>query len=321
MAGAHRQRVAVLRGGPSEEYELSMRHGAEIIAALAAMPNYEPIDVTIAKSGVWLVHGFERTPQQALDHVDVVYIALRGHYGEDGGVQRTVSRLSIPYVGSRPYPSSIAMHKMLTKEHVRNIGVHLAPHMRATKTGVSDVAATAALITTLFQGPYILKPMRGGSGIGQLEASSAVSIAQALRTMFDTYDDVLVEQKIIGRSVTCGVIEGLRGASHYTTPVVEIVYEDDAPQSIYRAHKEVPARISRAAKEVVAEAAKRAHATLGLSGLSRTDFVVTNDDTVVFLETNTLPVLTGDSPLTAGLTALGVETDELLPHLLRGALR
>ncbi len=79
-------RVAVLRGGPSSEYEVSLKTGA---AALAHIPRerFEPFDVFIDRAGVWYESGCARAPHAILRNAGAVFNALHGEWGEDGGVQ------------------------------------------------------------------------------------------------------------------------------------------------------------------------------------------------------------------------------------------
>ncbi len=126
-------RVAVLRGGPSEEFEVSLRTGAEVLRAIDKS-RFEPIDITITRSGEWLHEGRTRYPEHVIPTFDVVFIALHGAYGEDGRVQRLLDRYGVSYTGSGAYASSIAMHKGYTKEHVQGLSFMLPQHATLTKS-------------------------------------------------------------------------------------------------------------------------------------------------------------------------------------------
>lgn len=98
----HKIRVAVLRGGISDEYQVSLWTGAAVLENLDK-ELFEPIDVIISKSGEWLIDGRVRMPEQILHCVDVVFNALHGTYGEDGTVQRLLSKYAVPYTGSKAF--------------------------------------------------------------------------------------------------------------------------------------------------------------------------------------------------------------------------
>ena len=90
-------KVAVLRGGPSSKYDISLKSGHEVLSYLREMPEkYDPIDIFISKDGDWHKFGIVEEPHQALQHVDVVWNGLHGAYGEDGQVQRLLESMNVP---------------------------------------------------------------------------------------------------------------------------------------------------------------------------------------------------------------------------------
>ena len=214
--------VAVLRGGPSAEYEVSVQTGAGVIDALKS-EEFAVTDVMITRSGQWLVNGFIKEPEQALVGVDVVFIALHGSYGEDGTVQRLLERLSIPYTGSQPYASAIAMNKDLTKGYLKKINIKTPTHMRVTKEGVTDPSQTAISIGELFGPKYVIKPTSGGSSIGMRLAENPHELGVVLRELLVDHDDLLIEEYIVGREATVGILENYREQKWYHLPSVEII--------------------------------------------------------------------------------------------------
>ncbi len=121
-------RAAILRGGLSDEYSVSLQTGAAVLDAVDRT-RFSPLDVLITKTGEWFVDGIRKSPEHVLPTIDVVFIALHGAYGEDGTVQRLLDRYKVPYTGSRAYASGIAMHKAITKEHIKSLPVKRARHM------------------------------------------------------------------------------------------------------------------------------------------------------------------------------------------------
>ena len=315
MSTQHKPRIVVLRGGPSEEHALSMQNGAEVLSVLRAEGKVDVIDVVVTKQGDWLENGFVRTPAQVLDRVDGVYIGMHGLYGEDGKVQREIERHGVRYVGSRPFQSSVGLHKMLAKEHLGSDMVRLPRHLRLTKQGISDKHATATMLERLLGPRLIFKPLFGGSGIGTTRAVGGIEILGALEEILANYDEILVEELISGTDVTCGILEGYRGEDLYAAPVVELVFDTAGSDSVFTAEKIVPGRFTKAIKDEIAAAAVKIHKKLELSDLSRSDFVVTPNGDIYFLEVNTLPALTNDSPLLAGLTSVGATQSEIVCHV------
>src|SRR3990172_1010615 len=116
--------VAVLRGGPSSEYDVSLKTGASVLEALDK-EKYEPRDIFISRGGQWHLHGVEVAPERALFGADVAFNALHGEYGEDGSVQRLLERLGMPYTGSGAAGSAVAFNKNRTRELARKLGVKI----------------------------------------------------------------------------------------------------------------------------------------------------------------------------------------------------
>jgi len=313
-----------LRGGPSEEHEVSMKTGAAVLEALQNLA-ISHNDIVINRRGEWLLHGIERAPADALFATDVVFIALHGQYGEDGTVQRLLDRLGVPYVGSRAYPSALAMNKILTKEILRDHKIKSPAHLRVTKAG-TDVRRMVATIAELFGPEYIVKPVTGGSSVDTHYAKNSAELGVILNDIFSRRDEILVEEFISGREATVGVVEGLRGEALYGLPVAEIIpppsHQFFASDVKYdgRTEEICPGRFSRDEKERLTAVALAAHRVLGLSHYSRSDFIVTNKD-VYFLETNTLPGLTQTSLFPQMLSAVGHSFDDFILHLMRTAIK
>ncbi|MEX2341245.1 MAG: ATP-grasp domain-containing protein, partial [Candidatus Paceibacterota bacterium] len=289
-------RVAVLRGGPSQEYEVSLKTGRGVLDSLGRR-DVSTIDILINKQGEWILNGFARRPEEVLAGVEVVFVALHGSYGEDGTVQRILERVGVPYTGSRSYPSAVAMNKILTKEILRSGRLKMPAHMRVSAQG-TDMRRVAATIESLFGPSYVVKPISGGSSIDTVIANGVHELIRALQTLLATHEDVMVEEFISGREATVGIVEGLRGQSHYVLPAIEIVppnahgFFDYEAKYNGQTEEICPGRFSLDEKTSLAEAALQAHNLLGLSQYSRSDFIIGKKGDIYFLETNSLPGLT-----------------------------
>lgn len=321
----NRYRVAVIRGGPSEEYDISMLTGLGVLEAIDRT-HFDPIDVVVTKSGEWLYAGAIRFPEQILSHVDIAFIALHGAYGEDGRIQRLLDRYNIPYTGSKAYPSGIAMNKVLTKDHVRDIGVKVPPHMVVSQDSRKNLYNMAETITDLFGPQYVIKPVSSGSSVGTMMVKNPALLPQALNDALSVYDQVLVEKRIIGKEATGGVINRFRGEDLYALPPVEIIppagsdfYDKDIKYTD-KTQKVCPGCFSRDEKREIERLSKAVHTHLDLSQYSRSDFMVAPDG-IYFLEVNTLPGLTVESLFPKAMVAIGSSYEELIQHLLLDALR
>lgn len=318
-------RVAVLRGGLSDEYDVSLKTGAAVLEHLDR-ERFNPIDVVITRSGEWLADGRAKLPEQVLYTVDVVFNALHGTYGEDGTVQRLLDRYAVPYTGSKAFPSNIAMNKILTKRALEGHGIKMAPHAQVTKESLKDLGRVTEKILTAFGPEYVIKPVASGSSVGTMMVRNPLLLESALKDALSKFDEVMVEARIHGREATCGVAERYRGAPLYAFPPIEIVPPPRAEffdrEVKYNGETEeiCPARFGHAVKKEIEEASKFVHGKLGLSQYSRSDFIVA-DDGIYFLEVNTLPGLTKESLLPKAVHAVGGTYPHFIEHLITDALR
>lgn len=327
MSGtSYKKRVAVLRGGLSSEYAVSMETGKGVLEALAGT-DYDAKDVVISKKGEWLVHGFVKSPEQALLDADIVFIALHGAYGEDGTVQRIIERLALPYTGSNSYASALAMNKALTKEFLKKHTeeITMAPHIKVTKDGSGDIGRLVQNIQELFGPEYVIKPVGGGSSIGTVLVDQ-VNLLKAITASLQENDEIIVEKRIYGKEATAGILENFRSEKFYQLPPIEIVPPPGAlffsADVKYSGETEeiCPGRFTKEEKKGLMDAAQKVHQLLNLRQYSRSDFIVAKDG-IYFLEVNTLPGLTAQSLFPKSMEAVGSSYKELILHLLATASR
>ena len=133
-------------------------------------------------------------------------------------------------------------------------------------------------------------------------------------------DEVMLEQFIAGREFTVGILDGA------ALPVGEIIPPGEVfdYQSKYQAGgaREVfPADLPAADSALLQEYARRVHAVLKLGAYSRTDFRRDHAGAFWCLEANALPGMTATSLLPQAAKAAGIEFEELLERICRGAIR
>ncbi len=318
-----RIRVGVLRGGPSSEYEVSIQSGGTVLRNLPDV--YEGKDIFIDRKGVWHLHGLPRDISEISQHVDVVFNALHGEYGEDGGVQRDLERHGIRYTGSKVFPSVVGMNKRISKEKFAEIGIK-TPRAYYCDHGCS-VDAVVRDVYQMSAPPYIIKPTGAGSSVGVQKANTARELAEYVGEVLSVWDEIMVEECIVGKEATCGVIDNFRDATHYSLIPVEIIPPPDKRFFDYHAKysgvsKEVcPGCFSEEEKEMIQYFAKEAHKAIGARHYSRSDFMIHPKRGVFILELNTLPGLTDESLLPKSLSAIGTSMPQFIDHVLTSALR
>lgn len=317
-------KVAVLRGGPSSEYEVSLKTGAGVLANLPE--HYEGIDVLIDKKGVWHIGGVPIEPSNLLKKADVAFIAMHGEYGEDGTVQRLLESLHIPFTGSGSLASAIGMNKHLAKKRFVDMGIKTPMHRVIKREDYNSNTAKDLWLT--FTQPSVIKPATAGSSVGVTLAHSMKDIEEGLEKAFKVSDKVLVEELIKGREATCGVLEKFRDKDHYALMTVEIVpqkhqafFDYEAKYSGESGATEIcPGNFSKEETSEIQRLAVLAHQAINASHYSRSDFIVHPKRGIYCLEINTLPGLTPASLLPKEMKAVGSSYGELLDHLIKLAL-
>lgn len=320
-------RVGVLRGGPSPEYEVSLKTGATILANLPE--EYEPIDILISKEGAWYTMGTEKNPYDILKTIDVVFNALHGSYGEDGTVQKFLENFGVPYTGSDSLASALGMNKIMSKNVFNKYGLKTPHHIVMEKNKYNDI--TKGMINTINQSlpfPIIIKPVNSGSSLGVVLVDRKSQIKNALKESFAHSPKLMVEEFIDGKEVTCGVIEGFRGEYIYTLLPVEVskhkkllFYDYDSKYKDLESRYKIPGNFKEDEKKHIAETAILIHKALGLRHYSRSDFIFHPKRGLFCLEVNTLPELSHRSSFVKSLEAVGSNIKEFLSHLIETTLR
>lgn len=317
------KRVAVLRGGPSEEYAVSMKSGLGVLQALEEL-GYEHKDIVVTKKGEWLDSGFIREPEKALAAVDTVFIALHGAYGEDGQVQRVLERTKIPFTGSRALSSAIAFNKELTKKTLEPHNINMPRHRTVRRDEYLDMEQLGSFFNTELGNEMFVKPLASGSSFGAHYVTSTQTLKAVLTDLLKQHEAVMVEEFIRGKEATVGVLGDFRNEKEYVLPAIEIVPPDGEPLFSYenkyngKTEEIVPGRFSYHEKAELARLAALVHNEIGCKHYSRSDFIIRDGD-VYFLEVNTLPGLTDQSLFPKAAAAVGLSYPQLIAHLVETA--
>jgi D-alanine-D-alanine ligase len=315
--------VGVLRGGPSGEYDVSLKSGAHVLKNLSD-DRYVPHDIFIDREGQWHYRGLPTTPDKILGQIDVVFNALHGEYGEDGTVQKVLERFAVPFTGSDAFSSAIGMNKILTKGELQELGIRMPQHL-TLELSDENLEDKIYDIFRIFPQPSVIKPAAAGSSIGVVIARSFEEFVEAISQAFAYSPRIIIEEYIRGREATCGVLDRFRGDDHYTLLPVEIVpvegklfYDYDAKYG-GGSIDYCPGNFSEDEKQELQEAARAVHQSLGLRHYSRSDFIVSPRG-IYFLEVNTLPGLMQESTVAKSLDAVGCPFPEFLDHVINLAL-
>lgn len=319
--------VGVLRGGPSSEYEVSLKSGATVLGHLNR-EKFEPRDIFIDRAGIWHVHGAPVTPEAALRGADVAFNIIHGEYGEDGSLHRVLDSLGVPYTGSRASASILAFDKARTKQEIKKLGIKTPRALLVDRNNVGDIEAFALELFRSFPHPAIVKPAIGGSSVGMTLVEHFGAMPFALERAFAVSPRVLIEEFVKGKEATVGVIGDFRNEKTYALMPVEIIpprenafFDYDAKYS-GKSLERVPGNFTEREKNELMEAAKRAHDGLGLAHYSRSDFIVSPRG-IYFLEINNPAAvgMTSESLFPKAIEAVGLKLPDFLEHVITLARR
>jgi len=317
-----RIKVAVLRGGPGAEHEVSLKTGKNVLENLS--DKYIPMDVFIAKDKTWYLDGISISPEKLFRRIDIVFNAMHGEYGEDGKVQQLMDHFGVKYTGSKALASALGMNKVLAKDIFVKANLK-TPIYKIIKKGYNLTGLDQTIFKT-FPMPAIVKPGGSGSSIGVSLVKVLKDILPAIEKALKHSDVVIVEEFIKGKEVTCGVVENFRGEPFYSLLPIEIIEPKEFEFFGYEAKysgcscEVCPGNFSEEEKKLIQHMAIEAHRVLGLRHYSRSDFIVSDKRGVYILEVNTLPGLTKESLLPKSLEAVGCSLPYFLDHVITLAL-
>ncbi len=312
--------VGILRGGPSSEYDLSLKTGAAMLRALPE-ERYEARDIFIDRSGVWHVRGIPMNAPRALSQVDVVLNALHGGVGEDGTVQRILERAGVPYTGSRAIGSGLSLNKVRARQVLQDAGIRMPRALSFSLGSAGTTADMARSVFAQFGPPYVVKAANEGSSHGIRIAATIVDLPGIIGNILDAYGAALVEEHISGEEAHLGLIEKFRDQELYVLPPAQMRIPARTRflnPSMHRsgsARYFVPSAFSHEQKEELIRTARAAHKALGLSHFSAANFIMTKRGPYL-LELDAIPHLHQDAAFPPMLEAVGSSVREFLEHAI-----
>lgn len=327
-------RVTVLTGGATAERAVAFASASQVVAALRSR-NHQvsvvdtaggllderaeheqlggavgvtppSVDALVERERRMLSEGLAEL--DALRQADVLFLAVHGGALEGGTLQAVLDVIGVPYTGSGPLASALAMDKDLAKRLFRATGVPV-PAWFMTPVEPDDV-------TTALGWPVIVKPSKQGSSVGLTLVRKAQDLGNAVKLAAQYDDEVMAEQFIPGRELTVGVLGDV------PLPVGEIVpkhelFDYETKYTPGMSEETFPARIETLLARQLQEYALMAHRALKLSGYSRIDFRVSPEGDIFCLEANSLPGMTRTSLFPQAAQAAGIPFPELCERIAR----
>lgn len=330
-------RITVLTGGTSAERDVALASAAQVVAALRRRGHEIAVvdtargfipeadehrllsgTVGIAPPSASELHDLERGlllnglgDLPAVRNCDVLFLALHGGKGEDGTLQTLLDLIGVPYTGSGPLGSAMAMDKDVSKRLFRQAGVPTADWLMAPVDG--------AQVERELGWPVVVKPSKQGSTVGLTMVRSPRDYAAAVEEAYRYDDEVMVEAFVPGRELTVGILGDRALAVGEIIPRHEI-FDYECKYTPGMSEEIFPADLSAEVTTRCQALGLAAHRSLKLGGYSRADFRLTPSGDLVCLEVNTLPGLTATSLLPQSGRAVGIDFADLCERICHAAI-
>ncbi|MEI6434331.1 MAG: D-alanine--D-alanine ligase [Bacteroidota bacterium] len=315
--------IAIIAGGDSGEYSISVKSGKQVELNIDRS-KYRPFLILIrGKNWNYRIekklfpvdkNDFSLTIGTKKIRFDAIFNAIHGTPGENGKLQGYFDILGIPYTSCDVTTSALTFNKSFCKDVVAKYGVKTAKSMHLIKG--TDFSSGEILENLSL--PVFVKPNNGGSSVGMSKVNHSNELEDALSLAFREDNEILVEEFVKGRELTCGII---RAAGKIVAfPVTEIIpkkeyFDYEAKYKKGMADEVVPAQIPTPVSKECQEISTMLYRKLNCKGVVRFDYIYTGQD-FYFLEVNTVPGLTKASIVPNMAKAHGWSFTELISLMI-----
>lgn len=319
--------IAIIAGGNSSEYEVSMKSGKNI---------YDEVDenrynkyLVILKGRDWHVEiGEKKYPVDRNDFsftrdgekilFDFAYITIHGVPGENGLLQGYLDMMGVPYGCCNVLASALTFDKHTCNTYLKSYGVNVADSVMLIRGMAYDVKEIINEVGL----PCFVKPNAEGSSFGVTKVKEAAQLEDALKKAFALCQEVLIETFIDGTELTCGVVKA--GDMDIAMPIAEVIpknefFDFEAKYDPTKSDEIIPARISPELTNRIKTLSSMIYDILRCEGIIRVDYIV-RDDEIFMLEVNTTPGMTSNSFVPKMVRAMGGTLREVLTKIIDNKL-
>lgn len=339
--------IAVIFGGNSTEYEVSLQSATSVLENLNPS-KYAVYPIGITRTGDWYHYSGEyknifentwfkdapnlhpvavsviRSSRGILEFTkdglvtvcpDLVFPVLHGKNGEDGTLQGLFELAGIPIVGCGTLSSALCMDKDRAHKLVSLSGIDVPKAVTFSRRDMKDAFKT---IEAELHYPLFVKPVRAGSSFGISRVLESWELYNAVTEAFEHDSEVIAEEAIDGFEVGCAVF----GADDLIVGRVDEIelsggfFDYTEKYTLKTSKIHMPARISPEAEKRIQQAAVKIYRALGCSGFARVDMFYTPSGRIVFNEVNTIPGFTSHSRYPNMMKGIGLSFDQMLDRLI-----
>jgi D-alanine-D-alanine ligase len=321
--------IAVIAGGDSSEFIVSVKSGANVLAAIDT-ERFNPWLVQM-QGNSWEVFqddkkiadvdksdfSFQLIGEKI--RFDFAYITIHGTPGEDGILQGYFDLLHIPYSTCSVDSSSLTFNKWFCNNYLRSLGIKMADSLIISKGEKIDADA----ITKKLGLPVFIKPNAGGSSFGITKVKRIEEVVPAVKKAWLESDVALIEQFISGTEYTCGLVK--IDGEKIIFPVTEVLpknefFDFEAKYTPGAAEEITPARLPKTLFDECKRLSAEIYDHCECAGIVRVDYIL-NEDEFYFLEVNTTPGMTSTSFIPQQIEAMGMTLKEIVTRVIDHGLK
>lgn len=327
-----KKNIALVAGGYSGESVISVQSAAVIEKQLDSS-KYNVYKITISRNS-WTYTGadgktaeidkndFSLTLNGSKITFDAVFIGIHGTPGEDGRLQGYFEMLNIPYTSCGMVTSALTFNKSYCNKIVAALDVvNIAKSAHIFKDRPYDAAALLQQLRL----PVFVKPAEGGSSIGMSKVTKAEELPAAIEKAFKEDAQVLIEEFIKGRELTCGLFKV--NGQLTVLPITEVIsskefFDYEAKYTPGVSQEITPAQVPHEITQRVQQTAGVLYDKLNCRGIVRIDFIWEEaTGKLFFLEVNTMPGQSENSLVPQQVRASGRTLQEFYGMLIEECLR
>lgn len=296
------KKVAVIEGGYSKEKAISIKSAKTVFDNLDRT-KFDPTRVLVDENE-WTAYDDEgRYPVDKNDfsfiknttkhNFEYAFIVIHGTPGEDGKLQGYLDMIGIQYNTSSAAITSLTFQKFHCNQFLKNFGINVPEAVLIKSEDIIDERQIIEKVKI----PCFVKPTDGGSSFGVSKVKHENELLPAIKEAFNHGSEVIVEENIEGREVTCGVYRDSEGVQ--TLPVTEIISENeyfDYDAKYHGKSKEVtPAELTDLMTTQVKSLTKEIYGILGMKGVVRMDYIINEGGILFLIEINSIPGMSKES--------------------------
>ena len=312
------KKVAVIEGGYSKEKTISIKSAKTVFNNLDRT-KFDPTRVLIDENE-WTAYDedgrysidkndFSFSKKNQKIQFEYAFIVIHGTPGEDGKLQSYLDMVGIPYNTSSAAIMALTFQKFHCNQFLKNFGINVP---EAVLIKPEDAIDERQIIDKVKM-PCFVKPTDGGSSFGVSKVKKESELLPAIKEAFNHGSEVIVEENIEGREVTCGVYRDSEGVK--TLPITEIISENeyfDYDAKYNGRSKEVtPADFTDLMTSKIQSLSKEIYGVLGMKGIVRMDYIVNNNGNPFLIEINSIPGMSKESIVPQMASALNIKLSSI----------